>query len=175
MIVHSGSHFSYPLFDVVVSPTGVIKRENYWCEVDVQINGGSTDNIPSKIWVNTPILELTNSDLGNNWFQARCHILFYAPDRGSNRTYAVQLFISNILVASFNVRPNQSEEFVPEAVNIYQDSFRHGVHYTLPTFDFVYHNGYNSHSDSFNCKLVDGTSGQADYEVFTSNIAESRW
>ncbi len=167
MIVHSGSHFSYPLFDVVVSPTGVIKRENYWCEVDVQINGGSTDNIPSKIWVNTPILELTTSDLGGNYYQARCHILFYNPDR-SNRTYAVQLFISNSLVASFNVRPNQSEEFVPEVVTTHQYAFRHGVHYTLPTFDFVYYNSY-SNLDIFNCKLVDGTSGQADYEVFTSN------
>ncbi|KAH9407541.1 hypothetical protein TYRP_012363, partial [Tyrophagus putrescentiae] len=167
MIVHSGSHFSYPLFDVVVSPTGVIKRENYWCEVDVQINGGSTDNIPSKIWVNTPILELTISSLGGNYHQARCHILFYNPDR-SNRTYAVQLFISNSLMASFNVRPNQSEEFVPEVVYTYQKNFRHGVHYTLPTFDFVYYSDITI-SSSFNCKLVDGTSGQADYEVFTSN------
>lgn len=162
MIVHPGPHFTYPLFDVVITPTKVTKRENYWCEVEDQTKSTTTT---SNIWANTPILALTISSLGDHDYLAQCGIQFYSPN--SNRTYAVQLFISNHLAATFHMRPNQSEEFIPEEEVNYRN-VRHGVQYTLPTFDFIYYYEYNSET-SFNCKLVDGTPGQADYEVFTSN------
>ncbi len=191
--VHSGVHFAYPLFEVVITPTN-LERENYWCELEYSSPQKNTTTgspnttatttsvrVVSNLFVNTPILELSIVQANGPTDQkddyvANCNIKYYNPS--GNQTYSVSFYMKDWLnsyfLGSYDFASNGSMEFTPRGNPISGlSNFRHGKRFSLPIFDLIYHTASTKPSErqSFYCELINGEDrDQPDYAQYFSNV-----
>ena len=101
MAIHSGPNYTFPYFEILVTPKGSLAKDNYWCELLDETNRLNKTTV-SNVWVNRPILNFTYTRIDSTSdYVARCEISHYDK---AGKNFTVEFHNQNYRLASFIVK-----------------------------------------------------------------------